>query len=47
VLPEVGRESSYDAEMLAGIYSAVLVAAFLAIAIAAGYFVYRAFTEAR
>jgi hypothetical protein len=47
VLPVARRGSSYDAGMLEAIYSAVLVAAFLTIAFAAGYAVYRVYAAAR
>lgn len=47
VLPRAGRESPYDAGMLEALYSAVLVAAFLTIAIGAGYAAYRVYAGAR
>jgi hypothetical protein len=47
VLSVAPRDSSYDAGMLEAIYSALLVAAFLAIAISAGYAVYRVYAGAR
>jgi hypothetical protein len=47
VLPDRLRRSPYDAGMLAAIYSTVLVAAFLAIAVAAGWAAYRVYAGAR
>jgi hypothetical protein len=47
VLSQAQRVSSYDAEMLEAIYSALLVAAFLGIALSAAYAVYRVYAGAR